>query len=178
MTSPSIDPSSGPEHRANSKPAPTGGRRLALAWSVTKPGPLVFKVAFASDDRTLVNQHFGASQGFVVYAFDENQAQLAELVEFPAENMDRNEDKLPARIQALAGCAAVYCLAIGASAVKQLLAAGVQPVRLDEETPIGPLLTSIRQAISAGGIAWIDRWRKQGKDVSRFERMAAENWEE
>jgi nitrogen fixation protein NifX len=149
-----------------------------LAWSATKPVPLVLKVAFASDDRTLVNQHFGAAQGFAIYAFDEDQAQLAELVEFPVENMDRNEDKLPARIQALAGCAAVYCLAIGASAVKQLLAAGVQPVRLDEATPFAPLLTSIRQAISAGGIPWIDRWRKLGKDAARFERMAAENWEE
>jgi nitrogen fixation protein NifX len=138
----------------------------------------MLKVAFASDDRTQVNQHFGAALGFVIYAFDEDQAQLAELVEFPAENMDRNEDKLPARIQALAGCAAVYCLAIGASAVKQLLAAGVQPVRLDEATPIAPLLTPIRQAIRAGGIPWIDRWRKQTKDVSRFERMAAESWEE
>jgi nitrogen fixation protein NifX len=138
----------------------------------------VLKVAFASDDRTLVNQHFGAALGFVIYAFDEDQAQLAELLEFPAENMDRNEDKLPARIQALAGCAAVYCLAIGASAVKQLLAAGVQPVRLDEATPIAPLLAPIRQAISVGGIPWIDRWRKQGRDASRFERMAAENWEE
>ena len=140
--------------------------------------PLVMKVAFASDDRTLVNQHFGAALGFAIYAFDEDQAQLSELVEFPAENMDGNESKLPTRIQALAGCAAVYCLAIGASAVKQLLAAGVQPVRLDEETPIASLLTSIRQAMSVGGSPWIDRWRKQGKDVSRFERMAEENWEE
>lgn len=138
----------------------------------------MLKVAFASDDRTLVNQHFGAALGFAIYAFDEEQAQLVELVEFPAADMDGNESKLPARIQALAGCAAVYCLAIGASAVNQLLAAGVQPVRLDEATPIAPLLTSIRQAMSVGGIPWIDKGRKQDKDEARFERMAEENWEE
>lgn len=140
--------------------------------------PQVLKVAFASDDRTLVNQHFGAALGFAIYAFDEEQAQLVELVEFAAEDMDGNENKLPARIQALAGCAAMYCLAIGASAVKQLLAAGVQPVRLDEATPIAPLLLSIRQAMSAGGIPWIDKHRQHDKDESRFERMAEENWEE
>ena len=181
MTSQSIDPSSGPEPPANTSPDPSAGRRLALAWSATKPVPLVLKVAFASTDRTRVNQHFGAASGFAIYALDAEQAQLAGLAEFPAENMDGNENKLPARIQALAGCAAVYCLAIGASAVRQLLAAGVQPVRLDEPTPIAPMLASIRQAIVAGGIPWIDRYRKQGKegkDGARFERMAEEHWEE
>lgn len=140
--------------------------------------PQVMKVAFASDDRTRVNQHFGAALGFAIYAFGDDPARLAELVAFPAENMDGNENKLPARIQALSGCAAVYCLAIGASAVKQLLAAGVQPVRLDQVTPIAPLLTSIQHAMRVGGIPWIDKRGKQVKDASRFERMAEENWEE
>ena len=138
----------------------------------------MLKVAFASDDRTLVNQHFGAALGFAIYACDADQAQLVELVEFPIADMDGNESKLPARIQALSGCAAVYCLAIGASAFKQLLAVGVQPVRLDQATPITPLLTSIRQAMGVGGIPWIDKSRKPIKDEARFERMAEENWVE
>ncbi len=138
----------------------------------------MLKVAFASDDRATVNQHFGAALGFAIYALDEEQAQLVELVEFPAENMDGNENKLPARIQALAGCAAVYCLAIGGSAVKQLLAAGVQPIRLDNAASIDALLATIRLGLKQGGVPWIDRGRKQGKDEARFERMAEENWEE
>ena len=138
----------------------------------------MLKVAFASDDRATVNQHFGAALGFAIYAFDDEQAQLVELLEFPAEGMDGNENKLPARIQALAGCAAMYCLAIGASAVKQLLATGVQPVRLDQATPIAALLTAIRQALTVGGIPWIDKGRKPVRDAARFARMAEENWEE
>ena len=138
----------------------------------------MLKVAFASDDRVTVNQHFGAALGFAVYAFDDDQAQLVELVEFPAQTMDGNEAKLPARIDALAGCAAVYCLAIGASAVRQLLAAGVQPVRLDVATPIDPLLKLIAQALRLGGIAWIDKQVKPSRDEARFARMLEENWEE
>jgi len=138
----------------------------------------MLRVAFASDDRASVNQHFGAALGFAIYALGAEQAQLVELLEFPAESMDGNENKLPARIRALAGCAAVYCLAIGASAVKQLLAAGVQPVRLDETTPIAPLLKSIRLALVAGGIPWIDKSRRRSGDEARFARMADESWEE
>lgn len=138
----------------------------------------MLRVAFASDDRVMVNQHFGAAMGFAIYAFDDEQERLVELVEFPPDHMAGNENKLPARIQALAGCAAVYCLAVGASAVKQLLAAGVQPVRLDQAMPIDPILKLIRQALGKGGIPWIDKRRQQGKDEARFARMDEEAWEE
>ena len=139
----------------------------------------MLKVAFASDDRSMVNQHFGAAEGFAIYALDGERAQLVELAEFPPETMDGNENKLPAKIAALNGCAAVYCLAAGASAVKQLLAAGVQPIRLDDETEIEPLLKQITAAIRDGGIPWVDRAVKQrGGADDRFERMAEEGWDE
>ncbi len=142
----------------------------------------MLKVAFASDDRATVNQHFGAAEGFAIYALDGERAQLVELAEFPPETMDGNENKLPAKIAALAGCAAVYCLAAGASAVKQLLAAGVQPIRLDDEAPIDPLVKQISLAIREGGIAWVDKALKKQDDqaagAARFARMAEESWEE
>ncbi len=159
-------------------PPRQSGRRLALAWSATSEAPAVLRVAFASADRATVDQHFGAAVGFVIYALDGERAQLVELAEFPPESMDGNETKLPAKIAALAGCAAVYCLAAGASAVKQLLAAGIQPVRLDDETGIEPLLRQISLAIRDGGIGWVDKAMRASKDADRFDRMAEESWEE
>lgn len=138
----------------------------------------MLKVAFASDDRAIVNQHFGAAVGFAIYGYDGERWQLLELAEFPPETMDGNETKLPAKIAALAGCAAVYCLAAGGSAVKQLLAAGVQPVRLDDETPIEALLKQVSAAIKDGGIPWVDKALRKNGDAARFERMAQEAWEE
>lgn len=139
----------------------------------------MLRVAFASNDRSTVNQHFGAAEGFAIYALDGERAQLIEVAEFPPEDAHGNESKLPARIATLAGCAAVYCLAAGASAVKQLLAAGVQPVRLDDAADIEALLQQIRQAIRDGGIAWVDKAAKQARrDSSRFDRMAEEGWQE
>ena len=138
----------------------------------------MLRVAFASDDRLTVNQHFGAAGGFAIFALDGERAQLVEVAEFPPETMDANENKLPAKIAALKGCAAVYCLAAGASAVKQLLAAGVQPMRLDDGTEIEPLLKQISVAIKDGGVAWVDKALRKNGDAARFERMAADGWEE
>ena len=158
----------------------------------------MLRVAFASADRATVDQHFGAATGFVIYALDGERAQLVELAEFPPESVDtggnesgasaegnacgagvsHSQNKLPAKIAALAGCAGVYCLAAGASAVKQLLAAGIQPVRLDDETAIEPLLKQISGAIKDGGIGWVDKAMRAKKDADRFDRMAEESWEE
>jgi nitrogen fixation protein NifX len=138
----------------------------------------MLKIAFATSDRVLVDQHFGAAAGFAIYAIDGEHARLIEVTEYPQESMDGNEDKLASRIAALAGCAAVYCLAVGGSAVRQLLAGGVQPVRVETETPIEALLQMLRKAVREGGVVWIDRIVRHDSDTGRFDRMAEEGWQE
>ncbi|WP_319242610.1 NifB/NifX family molybdenum-iron cluster-binding protein [uncultured Propionivibrio sp.] len=157
---------------------PPSGRKLALAWSTTETVPAMLKVAFATSDRATVDQHFGASLGFAIHAIDGERTRLVEVAEFPEESMDGNEDKLAQKISALAGCAAVYCLAVGGSAVRQLLAAGIQPFRLDDERSIDSLLDELRRAVHDGGVAWIDRIVRREADADRFERMAEEGWQE
>lgn len=135
------------------------------------------KIAFATSDRVRVDQHFGASTGFAIFDINDARARLVQAVEFPADSMDGNEDKLAERIASLSGCAAVYCLAVGGSAVRQLLANGVQPVRLDEESAIDSLLVQLSKAVRDGGVAWIDKHvRREGSD--RFDRMLEEGWQE
>lgn len=138
----------------------------------------MLKIAFASADRITVDQHFGAAAGFVVYAVSAGQSQLVAVLEFPPEGMDGNENKLAAKISALEGCAAMYCLAAGGSAVRQLLAAGIQPLRLEAPGSIEDLLASVRDGISRGGIPWIDKALRARQGVERFERMAEEGWQE
>jgi len=82
-------------------------------------------VAFATADLRHVDQHFGAAESFAVYAVDPAKAILVEATQFGTPAMDGNEDKLAAKIAALTGCVAVYCQAVGASAIAQLIAQGV-----------------------------------------------------
>ena len=138
----------------------------------------MLKVAFATADRERVNQHFGAATRFAIYSMDGERAKLVEVAEFPEEAMDGNEGKLSAKIAALHGCAAVYCLAVGGSAVRQLMASGIQPVRLDEAVFIDVLLVQLRQAVREGGVPWIDKALKRDANGERFDQMAAEGWDE
>ena len=140
----------------------------------------MLKVAFASTDRTRVNQHFGAAEGFVIYEVTPDKATLVGVAEFAEEAMDGNEDKLGAKVDFLEGCAAVYVMAIGASAIKKLMAKGIQPIRINEIDTVDDLLAEISKATTEGGVAWIDRaLAAQAKEKSedRFASMEDEGWE-
>lgn len=140
----------------------------------------MLRIAFASTDRVRVNQHFGAAEGFVLYEVGSEGATLTGVGEFPAEAMDGNEDKLAAKVEFLAGCAAVFVMAIGASAIKQLLAKGVQPIRVNETDAIDNLIRDVSAAMKEGGVPWIDRaLAAQAKAASddRFAAMEDEGWQ-
>jgi nitrogen fixation protein NifX len=160
------------------------GRRLRLIWSADDNNthmnaPALLKLAFASDDRQRVNQHFGSATAFVMYHLTPQGAAFSGVGEFPDEEMDGNESKLLAKVDFLAGCDAVFVSAIGASAIKQLLARGVQPLRVGESDQIENLLQDIRNALAEGGVPWIERalsTREKASQPDRFARMEEEGW--
>ena len=170
---------------------PSCGRKLALAWSATETVAHM-KVAFATSDRVIVDQHFGASAGFAIYGVDAERAHLIEVVEFKTANDDvggespevlggSSHNRLAEKIATLAGCAAVYCLAVGGAAVRQLMAGGIQPMRLDDPLPIEEILSTLCRAVRDGGVAWIERARARQRsedDRVRLTRLADEAWEE
>lgn len=139
----------------------------------------MIKVAFATTDRLRVNQHFGAAESFAIYEVTPDKATLVGIGEFAEEAMDGNEDKLIAKVDFLEGCAAVYVMAIGASAIKKLMAKGIQPIRVNEIDGVDDLLGELSKAMGEGGIAWIDRAMvaQAGKSPDRFASMEEEGWQ-
>jgi nitrogen fixation protein NifX len=138
------------------------------------------KVAFATSDMKHVDQHFGAAQSFAIYAFDQEKSCLVEAVEFGKLEMDGNEDKLAVKIEALDGCIAVYSQAVGASAINQLKAKGIQPVKISPGAPINGLLATLRDELKQGPGSWLARaiQNTMPADPSRFDQMEADGWEE
>lgn len=139
------------------------------------------KLAFASSDRKTVNQHFGAAQAFVVYEVSASDFQLAEVVEFSGQSTvrDGHEAKLDAKIRLLEGCSAVYCNAVGASAIRQLLAAGLQPLKVAEGSGIDEQVELLQQAWATQPPAWLQRSLRQvqrADEDQRFAAMAREGW--
>lgn len=138
------------------------------------------KVAFASTDMKQVNQHFGSAEAFVIYAVNPDHRKMLEVVQFGELSKDGNEDKLVTKLAALEGCIAVYAQAIGASAVKQLVALGIQPVKVSVGADIAELLNGIQQELCNGPASWLARAIESQKPNSpkRFDEMETDGWSE
>jgi len=138
------------------------------------------KIAFATDDVKTVNQHFGSAKSFAVYTVNPEASELVEVAEFGKLEQDGNEDKLAAKIGLLDGCAAIYCEAIGASAIRQLVACGIQPVKVYRGSLIADLIEDFQNELRSGPSAWVAKAlaRQSAPDASKFDRIEAEGWEE
>ncbi len=158
-------------------------RHLKLVHSTEKALAMSVKIAFASSDRRVVDQHFGAAEAFCIYQLAEDDARLVEVAEFHDSDVvmdgftDKHKGKLAGKIELLEGCAAVYCNAVGASAIKQLLAAGIQPMKVEEGALVDELLCGLNQSLKNEPPAWLAK-RLQSKDDGRFAAMEAEGWSE
>jgi nitrogen fixation protein NifX len=150
---------------------------VAGGAEASAPAPTV-KLAFASSDRRRVDQHFGAARALAIYAVNERQATLLEFAQFDDLARDGHEDKLVAKLALVRGCAAVYCQAIGGSAIRQLLAAGVQPIRVEDGAPVEQLLAEAQTALRTGTAPWFGGPCQRRSDPRRFEAMEAEGWQE
>jgi nitrogen fixation protein NifX len=137
------------------------------------------KVAFASTDRSVVDQHFGSAKAFVVYGINPDEIMLLSISEFGELEQDGNEDKLADKLELLEGCIAVYCRACGASAVKQLLAKGIQPVKVSDGALIKSLLSELQRELQEGPSSWLAKAvTRNALSESRFDEMEMEGWDE
>jgi len=138
------------------------------------------KVAFATTDMKHVDQHFGAAQSFAIYALDQDKVCFVEASEFGDLAMDGNEDKLAAKIAVLEGCIAVYSQAVGASAIGQLKAKNIQPVKVSPGANINELLATLQDELRQGPGSWLAKAiaSTMPVDPSRFDQMEDEGWEE
>ena len=138
------------------------------------------KIAFATTDMETVNQHFGSAKSFAIYAVDRGNAQMLEAAQFGELKQDGDENKLLVKIELLKGCAAVYCQAIGGSAINQLIAKNIQPVKVHEGSKIKDLIIDLQNEMQAGPSSWLAKAINQHKspDPARFNLMEDEGWEE
>lgn len=88
------------------------------------------------------------------------------------------EDKVLAKLDFLSGCAAVYAASIGASSIKRLMAASIQPIIVNHGHDIEGLLHEVSLALCCGGLSWVDRAKARAERApDRFARMLDEGWQ-
>lgn len=128
--------------------------KLSLVQNPLPEGKQV-KIAFATSDNELVNEHFGSATQFSIYAICVESFQLIELIEFTKTPAGHNEDKLKVRVDALTECRAIYCNAIGMSAIKQLLAIQIKPINVDAGSEIKSILSELQVAWQSNPDYWL-----------------------
>jgi len=138
------------------------------------------KIAFATTDMKTVNQHFGSAHSFSLYMVNPEESTLLEAAQFSKLEQDSDKDKLVEKISMLEGCAAVYCQAIGSSAIQQLVLKGIQPVKVTEGTAIRYLIGFLQNEMRMGPSAWLAKAIAQHKesDMSSFYEMENDDWDE
>ena len=141
-----------------------------------EPGLLI---AFATSDLKHVDQHFGSAERFAIYRVEAERVTLSQVAEFGRLDHDGNENHLLEKFVLLDGCSAVYCQAVGPSAVRQLLGLGVQPMKVPEMSSISALLGGLQHELRQGAHGWIGRaLARQRRDKKRFDAMESEGWED
>lgn len=137
-----------------------------------------FKVAFASSDLKKVDQHFGSAERFAIYQVTPEEITLLEVAEFGALEQDGNENKLLEKFVILDGCVAVYCLAVGPSAVRQLMTLKIQPMKVAHGTQINATLKELQHDFNDGQSGWLARAlaAREEKSEKRFDVMENEEW--
>ncbi|GAB6043083.1 NifB/NifX family molybdenum-iron cluster-binding protein [Endothiovibrio diazotrophicus] len=155
-------------------------RHLQLIDDDVELGDDALRVAFATTDRRRVDQHFGSARSFVLYDVGVDGHQMIGVSEFGSLAQDGNEAKLSDKFRLLEGVDAVYCAAVGHSAVQQLLARGIQPIRVPEATAIEELIGDLQRELAGDQPPpWLARLRRQkGESTDRFAEMEEEGWEE
>ncbi len=118
---------------------------------------LPLRIAVATSDLAHVDEHFGSASRLAYYEVGAKGHRFVGVCEFTEVRRDGNENKLPAKLEALRQQHGVIALEIGNSAVRQLIAAGVQPVKLGERSVIEEVLDFLSQQITLGEAPWIQR---------------------
>ncbi len=154
-------------------------RRLYLPPEPTQEN-LRLKVAFATSDRQTVDQHFGSAEGVLIFGIYSTEWHLLEAIEYNTSGP--RHDKLPSRIEDLAGCSAIFCNACGASAIRQLLEQDIQPVKVHARCDIHMLLAEVMSEVGSTQSGWLSRALKKSKqpdssDIEkRLTQLIDEDW--
>lgn len=91
-----------------------------------------YKIAVASSDGKVVNQHFGKATQFLIFEMEENTFKFLELLKTTpfCNNAEHDDNKLFSSVTALEGCRAVVVSQIGSGAADALRNKGIEPLEI------------------------------------------------
>lgn len=142
----------------------TAVRRLSLVDTDTAadaaPPPGAVRVAVASTDLKGLNAHFGSAPKFAVYDVTPAGWSFVEAVEFEGNtegdgtHRGDGDDRITPKVEALAGCHLLFCLAIGGPAAAKAVASRIHPIKARPAT-IEDVLEKVRAMLTGSPPPWL-----------------------
>lgn len=91
---------------------------------------MAYKIAFASSDGKVVNQHFGRARQFLIVEIENKEYKYVETrINEPAcQDFQHTEDAMNNTIELISDCKAVFVARIGQGALAQVEARGIKGI--------------------------------------------------
>lgn len=120
----------------------------------------MLKVAFATSDGIVVDQHFGSCRRFDVYEISADLAALYESrVLSPAS--DDEAMKIDSRLDAVRDCAILHICAIGGTAAAKVVRARIHPLKVAEDTRVTDLIVRLQDVLAGNPPPWLRKLLRQ-----------------
>lgn len=125
------------------------------------PAPGAVRVAIATRDMKNLNAHFGSTPKFAIYDVTREGWEFVEAVGF-GETSDESgshktdgDDRIGPKVEALAGCHLLFCLAIGGPAAAKVVSARIHPIKTPQPAPIPDVLERTRAMLAGSPPPWL-----------------------
>ena len=137
------------------------------------------KIAFATQDLKTLDAHFGGARNLAIYDVSPNGYRFLEAVRFDSHSnedglhAEPEDDRIGPRVDALAGCAVVFVLAIGGPAAARVVNSKIHPVKLPRPEPISEILDRLQTMLAANPPPWLRKAMRQ--DAGALDFLAEED---
>jgi nitrogen fixation protein NifX len=120
----------------------------------------MIRVAIATNDHRFLDAHFGSAASFAVFEVAADDWRFVEIIHFDdftaAEGRHSDAvDRIGPKVEALAGTALLFVLAIGGPAAAQVVKAGIHPVKLKEPEPLGQVVLRVQRMLNGKPPPWL-----------------------
>ncbi|UQZ33197.1 nitrogen fixation protein NifX [Paenibacillus sp. PK3_47] len=128
------------------------------------------KVAFATDDGSRVNAHFGQSPMFAVYNVTKNGGEFLELRRLPVVLNQDEAGKIDSRLEAVSDCTLLFIMQIGASAAARVTRRKIMPVKVPHGSPIEEQVKRLAEMLQGKPPMWLAKvLRAEADDIREGE---------
>jgi nitrogen fixation protein NifX len=119
------------------------------------------RIAIATTDMKGLNAHFGSAKRFAVYDVTKEGWSFVEALAFDdvteesGSHKTDGDDRIAPKVDALAGCHLLFCLAIGGPSAAKVVSAKIHPIKVAGPSSIDEVLERTRTMLQGTPPPWL-----------------------